>query len=648
MSVAEYIKNPSGPGFAKELLKPETGGWKTVLNRLDSAVKKLDVVRHDNSQLQEGIDKMRRQRLQLNSIFDRLKAEIKHRTAQLADVNEETNTGVVMQGEMVQRIQVMNKQRETDRARFKEQVVKIRQDLKDYDFEKKEVEVKLKRAQDGVQTKRRLIMPPEESDFSETAMMRRIMKTAFLNCIQRRHIKQHEKTIAVFNQAFATIKQSTGISDIEEIVKIFIHLESKNYSLLTYVNHMNREIEALENIRMKRREAEAHKRERERTQEQTKEETVGATQKVLEGKASAISTSREACARHRNVLNELRPILQGVCSRIQEELENLKKAAGPFHSDFLPRPPVEMQDEDIAQCLEWIEKAMGRFRDLMKGSDRDHIFPCTARSRVVNLKEKRFNGPNHPLVNKNELPFCMVADDVPAQKKSNITAAQKADILDEEAEEEDFGDRPLLFKDIKQRAEKAIARRKKGRRQHPGDVLGPGGGGHFGGTGELHQSGRQLDFFDEDGERLGGRGNEEEGDRSASATGGSDMAEEGRRHAGMTEATGADVSEEEVAATFLRRYRMSREDLQLMADRLNIQLPNLCFLKQEFDQFDLDQSGYMDAGELKSLLRKLGEDLSEDDLNAAFQDLDADGSGEIEFFEFVEWFTSPSADEELS
>merc|ERR1719407_99560 len=86
----------------------------------------------------------------------------------------------------------------------------------------------------------------EEEAFSEPAMHRRILKLSFLNCIQRRHIKQHTKNIEVFEQAFATIKSSTGISDIEEIVKIFVKLEERNYSLLTYVNQLNREIEALE------------------------------------------------------------------------------------------------------------------------------------------------------------------------------------------------------------------------------------------------------------------------------------------------------------------------------------------------------------------------------------------------------------------
>merc|ERR1712100_880928 len=99
-------------------------------------------------------------------------------------------------------------------------------------------------------------------------------------------------------------------------------------------------------------------------------------------------------------------------------------------------------------------------------------------------------------------------------------------------------------------------------------------------------------------------------------------------------------TDEEINEIFLKRYKMSKEELQQMAERLGIQLNNLCYLKQEFDAYDEDRSGYIDVKELKELLEKLGEELSEEELEQAFKELDSDGSGEIEFFEFVEWFTS--------
>ncbi|CAE7555938.1 unnamed protein product, partial [Symbiodinium pilosum] len=99
-------------------------------------------------------------------------------------------------------------------------------------------------------------------------------------------------------------------------------------------------------------------------------------------------------------------------------------------------------------------------------------------------------------------------------------------------------------------------------------------------------------------------------------------------------------TDEEINEIFLKRYKMSKEELQGMADKMGIQLNNLCYLKQEFDAYDEDRSGYIDVKELKGLLEKLGEELSEEELDQAFRELDSDGSGEIEFFEFVEWFTS--------
>merc|ERR1719450_329742 len=108
------------------------------------------------------------------------------------------------------------------------------------------VKQNLKQSDDDKKNKTRSLKADEEENFNSPAVMRRILKLAFLNAIQRRHIKSHQKNIEVFEQAFQTIKSTTGIGDIEEIVKIFVALEQRNFSLLTYVNMLNREIESFE------------------------------------------------------------------------------------------------------------------------------------------------------------------------------------------------------------------------------------------------------------------------------------------------------------------------------------------------------------------------------------------------------------------
>merc|ERR1719183_2636947 len=242
---------------------------------------------HDNAGLREEVDDTRRRRLQLNSIFDRLKVEIKQRSLQLADFVEETASSKALHGDAVQRVEVMKRHREVERRQFKAEVLRLREQLKLQDWERKEVEVQLKRADMGVQKKKELIIPEEEYSFSEGEMMRRIMKTAFLNCIQRRHIKQHQKSIEVFEQAFSTIKQSTGIEHIEEIVKIFVNLESRNFSLLTYVNVMNREVETLEGIRRERQQQDKAKHQADQRHEQVRHRALGDIQRQLEAASQA-------------------------------------------------------------------------------------------------------------------------------------------------------------------------------------------------------------------------------------------------------------------------------------------------------------------------------------------------------------------------
>merc|ERR1719183_503888 len=249
---------------------------------------------HDNAGLREEVDDTRRRRLQLNSIFDRLKVDIKQRSSQLADFVEETAASRTVHGDANQRVDVMKRHRELERRQFKQEVLRLREQLKLQDWERKEVEVQLKRADTGVQKKKELIIPEEETTFCESEMMRRIMKTAFLNCIQRRHIKQHQKSVEVFMQAFSTIKQSTGIEHIEEIVKIFVNLESRNFSLLTYVNVMNREIEALEGVRRDRRQGEETREQAEQQHEQMRQEALVDLQRQTQASEHAMHESHEA------------------------------------------------------------------------------------------------------------------------------------------------------------------------------------------------------------------------------------------------------------------------------------------------------------------------------------------------------------------
>ena len=54
------------------------------------------------------------------------------------------------------------------------------------------------------------------------------------------------RNVKVIEDAFDQIKQSSGISNIDEIVTTFIKAEEQNYSLFNYVNMLNTEYDQLE------------------------------------------------------------------------------------------------------------------------------------------------------------------------------------------------------------------------------------------------------------------------------------------------------------------------------------------------------------------------------------------------------------------
>merc|ERR1719238_1041466 len=173
-----------------------------------------------------------------------------------------------------------------------------------------------KASQDKERTKMRSLKAEEENSFNSQAVMRRILKLAFLNTIQRRHIKQHQKNIEVFEQAFATIKSTTGISDIEDIVKIFVKLEERNFSLLTYVNQLNREIESID---LKNRDLKAQRDEHrsyEETTREKKDQLVSSLERQMQQTVLAQEDLEQDIKNKLEVLEAIRPQCIKACEQL--------------------------------------------------------------------------------------------------------------------------------------------------------------------------------------------------------------------------------------------------------------------------------------------------------------------------------------------
>ena len=66
-------------------------------------------------------------------------------------------------------------------------------------------------------------------------------------------------------------------------------------------------------------------------------------------------------------------------------------------------------------------------------------------------------------------------------------------------------------------------------------------------------------------------------------------------------------------------------------------------LRELFDEIDTDGGGTLDRGEIKALADKLGVAMSKRELDLAMKEMDEDGSGEVDFEEFAEWWPQQEA-----
>ena len=77
-------------------------------------------------------------------------------------------------------------------------------------------------------------------------LKQRLTKWTANNKEKKNLMDMYVRNVHIIEDAFAQIKQQTGISSTEEIVTTFIKAEEQNYSLYNYVNTLNSEIDTIE------------------------------------------------------------------------------------------------------------------------------------------------------------------------------------------------------------------------------------------------------------------------------------------------------------------------------------------------------------------------------------------------------------------
>ena len=78
-------------------------------------------------------------------------------------------------------------------------------------------------------------------------LKRRVARGAWSIAKDKAQIHMSAEKVQSYETAFQRIQEITGIDDIELLVDRFIESEERNFSMFKYINHLNQDIERLDN-----------------------------------------------------------------------------------------------------------------------------------------------------------------------------------------------------------------------------------------------------------------------------------------------------------------------------------------------------------------------------------------------------------------
>eukprot|EP01017_Pseudomicrothorax_dubius_P045868 TRINITY_DN8001_c0_g1_i3.p1 TRINITY_DN8001_c0_g1~~TRINITY_DN8001_c0_g1_i3.p1 ORF type:complete len:516 (+),score=147.52 TRINITY_DN8001_c0_g1_i3:130-1677(+) len=208
---------------------------KNLENQLENTITKYNDIVAKNNKLRDEIDILRRERTAFLQVYKNMQIEL-----------DETKKGTVnLQGEVQEnlqkidttnsKIQTLSVKNEREKTKYAQQYELIEREMKDL----------ISRRDNGLKSMQKTKEKFENFD-THTLLKRRLQKIIFNNREKVKIIDQYIKNMKIIDEAFTQIKDNTGITDVEEIMTIFIKAEEQNISLMNYASMLSQDIDTME------------------------------------------------------------------------------------------------------------------------------------------------------------------------------------------------------------------------------------------------------------------------------------------------------------------------------------------------------------------------------------------------------------------
>jgi len=248
-SVLEQRKKLGGSNVIRENNLKTQKQIKVLENRLDKSLLKFNEALAFNKQLREGIDNLRRERQAFDNIYKKLDKDLTDKKGEMQRIIEISNVAYEARDKAQQEMALLKGQADREQANFEHEWKELGKLI---ESDRKMKELLRQRDKAGIGPNGKL----DDEDRLRKKIIRGNAAISKDKAAQQAALQK----VQSYEEAFAKIQESTGISDIDELVTTFIEAEDKNFSLFNYVNELNNEVEKLEEqIEHTRSEIEKHR-----------------------------------------------------------------------------------------------------------------------------------------------------------------------------------------------------------------------------------------------------------------------------------------------------------------------------------------------------------------------------------------------------
>lgn len=227
----------------KEALRKRNATINNTQKAIRNEELRLNETNAKNQDMKREIDVHRKEIISTSKQLKRYNKKIKKTIRKAKDTNSEYIKDRKKAEETHDQILALKAKHEEEKSRFEKEIRNLQERLNDKDHSEE-----AKEAQPTEQA-----VPDKNTKFSNPIgiLKMRLNKIIATNKEKKKLIDQYIRNVKLIEDAFEKIKNSTGISSIDEIVTTFIKAEEQNYSLLNYVNRLGQETDQLEETNKK-------------------------------------------------------------------------------------------------------------------------------------------------------------------------------------------------------------------------------------------------------------------------------------------------------------------------------------------------------------------------------------------------------------